>query len=283
MIPKILVCLHIFYHDQIEFFLNRLSNLYSEDWDLLVTWVNPSEETRQRILTFKPDAEFIEVENAGYDIWPFIRIVQTHNLGSYDFIVKLHTKSPGDKAFRINGIRYKGYEWRNELVDSLIGSKEKVKQLSDIFKNCPEVGMVCSRRLYVNMGFIEDKILLDEELKTLGFQDIRERRFCCGTMMALRPAVLEPIKSIVFDEKDFRVASKSHTGGTKAHIWERILSLLPLAAGYKVMTVGAGWAYKFYQNYRNTVEKAGKWIFTINRDSISGRKYLTILGFRIYL
>ena len=126
---KLLVHLHIYYHNQVDYFIKKLSNIHGCDWDLIVTYVEENNESFNKIKNFKPDAQFKKAENIGYDVWPFIQVLRQIDLNDYDYIIKLHTKNCSSKPDIFNKT---GYYWRDHLVNPLIGSKRIFK--SNVFK-----------------------------------------------------------------------------------------------------------------------------------------------------
>ena len=118
--PKILVHFHLYYHNQIDFWIDKFSNINHCDWDLFVTYVDENKESKNKILKIKPDTKFIKVKNAGYDILPFLKIIENVNLGEYDYILKMHTKNYRAKPYI--GI---GYDWRNLLVSAILDSAKR--------------------------------------------------------------------------------------------------------------------------------------------------------------
>ena len=188
---RILVHLHVYYHDQIDWFLNKFTCFNGRDWDLVVSYSEDNPLTRSKVLAFKKDARFMQVENVGYDIWPFLKLLDETDYTGYDVLFKFHTKHiDGKKTVHLNHVHYTGAKWRDELVNSLIGSEERLDDVLRSFESHPEAGMACSGKLYTRLYFPEDKELLDEEMKRLNLHT-EERRFCAGTMMAFRPAVLK--------------------------------------------------------------------------------------------
>ena len=122
---RLLVHFHIYYHDQVEFFIEKMRNIVGCEWDLIVTYSEGSEQTESLIKEFKPEAEFLQVENAGYDVWPFIKVLKTVDFDRYDYILKLHTKNVSPTKNRINGLALKNDRWRNILVDSMLADSER--------------------------------------------------------------------------------------------------------------------------------------------------------------
>lgn len=57
-------------------------------------------------------SRIIEVENRGYDIAPFVQVINGVNLGGYSYVIKLHTKRdmPGDVYLKPLPFNY-GYDY----------------------------------------------------------------------------------------------------------------------------------------------------------------------------
>lgn len=237
---RILVVWHIYYKDQIPWFLERLSQIHACDWDLLVTGTILGEKEKQQIRLLKANARFLSTENVGYDIWPFISAIQQTDLGDYDWILKLHTKSPVEKgtSIRFAHRNYREYEWRDALVNPFLRDKRHWYKILKRLQRNPRCGMLCSKEFYIrSRRWPEDGALLDEELERLHIST-QERRFCAGTMFLIRADLLSPVLKRHLSPENFPSESVSHGGGTLAHIYERIFSLLPPAQGYKVLLVG---------------------------------------------
>ena len=73
---KLLVILHMYYPDQADYFVRKLGNICCCDWKLVVTYTEYDAVAFRAIRDFVPDAEFMKVENIGYDIWPFIKVIR---------------------------------------------------------------------------------------------------------------------------------------------------------------------------------------------------------------
>ena len=105
---RLLVHFHVYYHDQVDYFIEKMSNINGCEWDLYVTMNNLVQETVDKLTVLKPDTHFIEMENVGYDVWPFIDVIKSVDISDYDLVMKLHTKS---RSFlKAHGIRLKGFE-----------------------------------------------------------------------------------------------------------------------------------------------------------------------------
>ena len=72
---KILVVVHIYYVDQLDLIIQSLKNIPIE-YDLYVTiGADDKQMVKKTLAAFKPDCHFISVDNVGYDVWPFIKVI----------------------------------------------------------------------------------------------------------------------------------------------------------------------------------------------------------------
>lgn len=279
---KVLVHLHIYYRDQTDYFIGKLSNICGCEWDLYVTMTELNSETESKLLSFKPDAHIMKVENRGYDVWPFIRVLKAVDLDKYDYILKLHTKNSNTPANRINGLNLKYYTWRNELVDPLLKNKDIFLKLLENFDRYPEVGLMCSHLLYkhISDGLKEDMSKLDNELKRLGL-NVKNKKFCAGTMFIARSA---PYKLFQDDRivniNTFPDLPCSHSTGSMAHVYERILTMIVNADGYTVKPIIIDWPKSIYIAVAYFVQPVLQKIFSIRRYGENRMKILTLFGFR---
>jgi len=281
---RILVHLHVFYHDQVPWFLDRLRYLDGYDWDLVVTWSKACAATEKAVRAFKPEARFLAVENVGYDVWPFLKMLTLVDVSPYDILFKLHTKNiTSGTTVRLNGVHLRKAAWRDVLVDALLGSPEQVRSVVSVFREHADVGMVCSGKLYASLDFPEDGEVLTEELAALGLQT-EERRFCVGNMFAVRPGLLAPLWKRDFRPGQFPALSHSGSGGTLAHVYERIFSLLAPAQGYRVVTMDPkDTAYERKMRLRKVLKPVLTFIFNLDREGFPRRKVLTVMGFKFKL
>lgn len=279
---KVLVHLHIYYRDQTDYFIGKLSNICGCEWDLYVTMTELNSETESKLLSFKPDAHIMKVENRGYDVWPFIRVLKSVDLDKYDYILKLHTKNISDASSRINGLSLDNYKWRDELVDPLLKSKKIFLKLLDNFDRYPEVGLMCSHLLYkhISNGLKEDMSKLDNELKRLGL-NVKDKKFCAGTMFIARSAPYKLFQNDgLIDIGLFSDIPHSHSIGSMAHVYERILTMVVNAAGYKVKPIIINWVKSIYIIVAYSVQPVFQKIFSIRRQGEDRIKILTLFGFR---
>ena len=90
---RILVCIHIYYHNQVDYIIEKLSTLNRLNYDIFITYSEKNEETNKKFLDFDKNTRFLLVENKGYDIYPFLTLINKINLEKYFCVLKLHTKN----------------------------------------------------------------------------------------------------------------------------------------------------------------------------------------------
>ena len=231
---KLLVILHLYYHEQLEYFLDKMRNINGCEWDLIVTYSKSSHESEEKIFRFKHDARLIKVENVGYDIWPFIKIIKTIDLSNYNYILKLHTKGSMPYVRHINKVNLYGWRWRDMLVNSILGSRFRFSRcLSNIRKD--KVGMVCCYEMLKKTDGIlpEDTTLLVQEGNRVGI-DISSDLFCAGTIFLIKSKVLAKIQNADLNIESWGTAHASLSTGSTAHVYERLISMAAHDAGYKI-------------------------------------------------
>lgn len=280
---RLLVILHVYYHDQIDYFIDKMKNINGVEWDLTVTYSQENEVTKKKLLNFKKDIAFMNVGNSGYDVWPFIQVIQKIEVEKYDYILKLHTKNTSCMAGKLNGMQLKGHRWRDMLINSLLRSPEQFSRCLRLFGDDPKLGLICSYELYIGLSDIhkEDMESLNIEADRIGVE-IKQRKFCAGTMFMIRSQCLKKIIKAHFTSGMWECCG-SHSGGTLAHVYERILSMTVEDAGYYVRSLSAYPLNKpivFTHRHINPVLKS---ILTIDRHGEDRKKYLTILGKRFSL
>ncbi|MBQ9245887.1 hypothetical protein IJ182_06450 [bacterium] len=237
---KVLVHLHLFYEDQADYFISKLKNINGCLWDLYLSYVDCNNETLNKFLLFKADTKLIKVENIGYDIIPFFKILNLVNLENYDYVLKIHTKNKRDyitltKGFDPKILYIQRYEWKNVLVDALLLSKQKFrKNLKIISQN--KIGIIGSKIFCFDVAKRnkpEDTYLLSQLKDKLGITTSYPLFIAC-TMFFAKAQVLEKLKTITLAED---ISNKTGSCGTPVHAIERIFTILAVNMGYEVYWV----------------------------------------------
>ncbi|MCR5496877.1 MAG: hypothetical protein K6F48_03470 [Paludibacteraceae bacterium] len=232
---RILVHIHLHYHDQVRFFLRRLENI-TVPFDVVFTLTEDNEQTRQSILREIPTASFLVVKNIGYDVYPFLQAMGRYRLDEYDCILKLHSKNSRESSVSINHLHYKGYEWRDDLVDPLIGSKYCFKNtLRQLLKK--NVGMVGSFNLIVNKEEERNRLNTKSLCDDYGITYREDCLFFEGTMFACRPQIIQRILTRPFSESEFSSTCTTGGIGTLAHSMETVFGVMCQEMGYAIKGV----------------------------------------------
>lgn len=279
---KLLTVLHVFYHDQVDYFIDKLSNINGIEWDLVVTYSEFSAETEAKLKVFKPDVKMLQVGNAGYDVWPFIQVIQNIDFDEYEYVLKLHTK--GQSKQRLNGVNFKEWLWRDLLVKALLKSRSRFAACIRLLETQSDIGMLCSYELYKDMDGVlpEECEMLQNEAERISLE-VTDEYFCAGTIFLARLDAFRKLKEIEFSEESWGNLNKSHGNGTLAHVYERILCLLVADEGYRIETIIGSKKVSGKVFYKRKISPVFKSIFNIDRDPKTLDKYLTLLGLKMRL
>ena len=128
----------------------------------------------------------------------------------------------------------------------------------------------------------EDTTILLDELDRLGFKGTG-KWFCAGTMFIARSPIYRFLQTDIVYAGMFSTASNSCATGTMAHVYERILSMAPLAYSYKVKTLATNIFFSIYIPLSHVLQPFLTWLFSIDRAGKDKTKYLKVFGIRFKL
>lgn len=281
---RLLVHLHIFYHDQVDYFIEKLKNINEIDWDLIVTYSSYNQETIKKLREFKPGVICIESENVGYDIWPFVKTLKTATLNDYDYVLKLHTKRNTTEKKRINNLKVSGFKWRNYLVEAFLKSPAQFRIVLKIFENDSHVGMISSLETFSFNGWDIYEKKLRKEMKKFNLE-LHKGRTCLGTMFIARSEIFKPLVEADWLAPSYFNDQKATSGSnfSVSHIYERLLSLLPLSQGLKHDAISGNPNNSFKLNINMKIKRPIEWIFCLYRKGENHRKAMRILGMEFYI
>ena len=224
---KVLVHLHLYYLDQLDYMISKLKNICGCEWDLYVTLCNYDEKCVNKLKAFKPDVKIIEVENLGYDIWPFIQVLRMINSKDYDYVLKLHTKAK-------QGFPIKTYAWRNALIDSILISKNHFKRLLNQYDSDNTIGYGGRSVYWVSFSGLvpEEQFMLNKMMKRLNLR-FNSNLYLSGTIFFARMSIFDSIISSNISVEDFDSFSKTGACASNAHVLERVFSFLAPNCGLR--------------------------------------------------
>lgn len=185
---------HVYYPELWPQLRGALKNLLRNECTLHLelTVVTRLPEVEADCVREFPGANISVVPNRGYDILPFFRVWERCPPGSFDLILKLHTKRDYPQfCCHVNGFSTSGAKWRDRLLEFLSTPENAAKSLRCF--DDPRVGMVGNGRLWTDLDRERidwNREFIGGELRHLGMTTA-ERAYLAGTMFLCRPRVLE--------------------------------------------------------------------------------------------
>ena len=230
------VIVHVFYPQFWPELAACIRNV-TEPKDIVITYVDETSVAEAR--RDFPNARFVLCENRGYDVWPFLRVMQALDLGDYDCIVKLHTKRDVEetRGYHFNHVKFYGPVWRNHLLAFVRTPEAWMRTLRKLSR--PGVGMVADRHVVMRRNDVKwerTRASFDAAAGFLGIDPEAARRngqYVAGSMFVARPAALLPLLEKPLEAKMFE-PPKGHLTETFAHVLERAMGLSVAVAGLRL-------------------------------------------------
>ena len=225
---NVAIIAHVFYIDIYEDIVEYLKQL-DIDFDFFVTI--PQEMNKEdiaKLFALYPDVKVFSVENRGRDVLPFLLTLNHIGLDNYKYLCKLHTKKTGNSPL--------GDVWRRLLYYDLIGSKETVHDIVELFENDSTIGEVTSRNTVLDSKRYAygNNIKIKKLCRDSGIEFREDYYFSGGTMFWSRMKPLEPILKLFRDKKlefEDEMGQKDHT---IAHAIERFFGIIIQDMGLKI-------------------------------------------------
>ena len=233
---RIGIAAHIFYPDLFEELCSFLNNIpVKYHLFLSVTSDKDKEYIRNRIDRIKNEAVIVTkvVPNRGRDIAPVL-VAFRDELRRMDIISHVHTKKSD-----YTGSAQFGNNWRSYLLNSLMGSRETVRSILDLFAENPDVGIIypetfsglpCWAHTWLSNRNQGEKIL-----NRLGYDDVDFSRYIdypAGSMFWVRTGAIAPLFDLDLTMDDFP-AETGQTDDTLHHAIERCFVFSAHAAGFQ--------------------------------------------------
>ena len=228
--PRIAVICHLFYTDLADEIRGYLENI-PFPFDLIVTTDDPQKVNAIENAFSSLDRGNLEIRiapNRGRDIAPKL-ITCKDVYDHYEYILYIHTKK-SPHAENLRG-------WRNYLLETLLGSKEIVESIFEMFRVNKGIGMMAPRhhddvKSYIGWGwnFMEATKLASR----MGITIREDGRidFPSGSMFWARSSALKPLLDVGISMEDFPPEGRQ-LDGTLAHIIERLFFFSCERAGYQ--------------------------------------------------
>ena len=233
--PKLVVMFHCYYVDEIPRFKKYFANI-PFDFSLIVT--TDTEAKKEYILDAFSDScpgsvNVVIVENRGRDAAPrFVNLRETY--AHFDYVLHVHTKKSRHTE------ELKG--WLPQLLDDLIGSRESVRSIFEIFTSDPDVGVIAPRyfpliRRHIEWGSNYGACQSLAQRLGVPIRPHDPIEFPAGSMFWARTAALRPLLDLALRTDDFE-PEHGQKDDTLAHALERMIFISSELAGYSWCFVG---------------------------------------------
>ena len=233
------VALHLYYTElwpEFALFLNTIRRPFR----LWITHCGMNDALRSRIVKTFPQAQLIQVENRGRDIWPFVSLLNAGTFDSCDSICKIHSKKTLHGSG--TGETLLGSRWRRRVLYDLLAFG-RGDMITGRFEHNPGLGMVgphslrvpsdrCPLRMAWGNDKARDKAL--EIARRMGApMSDSELDFFAGSMFWMRRAAMEPLRHLALRREDFP-DEQGQLDGTTQHALERLFSRSAQRAGFTI-------------------------------------------------
>lgn len=234
----ILVHIHIYYKFLYEELRHCIDSLKGHEYRLFITLVEDDREFIEKIHHDLPEAVVEVVPNLGFDLGPFVHVLNQEDLNNYSYVIKLHTKR--DIPTKEDMAWFAGPRWRNALL-KFMRTKESFNKALAIMEENPKIGMHGPNIATFNRKSDDHHAqrVVNKFLEEKGLPRIRYN-FIGGTMFMVRASILNFIKDLGITQQDFEVPDKSHEGCQMAHIFERLCGYMVYKHGLKIVDCTSG-------------------------------------------
>jgi lipopolysaccharide biosynthesis protein len=210
------VILHLFYVDLWNEIKEELQN-FKEPIDLYISINNnASLDTIKKIIKDYPTARIYSFENRGRDIYPFIQTMKTIAPLKYTYVCKIHTK----KSLHRND----GDKWRNHLIQSLIGSEERISDAKKYIDNGAGIVVAKGNVFDYHEWIGTNKKMVEEFSRKAKIVIPDNFNFPAGSMFWFNPVIMDQL--IQHFDDSILPFEEGQIDGTMAHAIERIFGLL---------------------------------------------------------
>ncbi len=215
-----LVVLHIFYPESWPEIKCYLDNLSIYNYDLIITYSDSiyMDEVINNIKEYKKNTVFYKYDNKGYDIGPFVDVLQKADLSKYTAVFKIHSKGITRSSIVMYGHYYKYKDWFNVLYKGILGLFNTHSAIRKILNK--DIDIVAAKELIVKDP-IHKKQFVADLCKQYDIPYETNYHFVAGTCMVFNTNVLRKIKSYGFSIEDFEKTTRGEF--SFAHFMERII------------------------------------------------------------
>ena len=240
---KIALAMHIYFEDQIEYCFGYAKALPDNADVFITTDADRKKEKIERIFGTGPwkNLKVIVTENRGRDVGPFL-VVLSKCIQDYDYVCYAHDKKVGQLKWG-----YTGYCFAERCFRNVLGNREAVNEIIELFESDPYLGMVCPptpnfAEFFYNIGsnwgmnFSNTKKLHEDLGLHVPISEDKEPVAPYGSMFWFRPAAMKTLFDKGWEYADFPEEPVA-ADGTLLHAIERIHPFVVQDAGYYVANI----------------------------------------------
>ena len=239
----ILIHCHIYYPGLWEELKQCILNISPCPFELYITMVEKHFTLRKNILKTFPKAHTEIVDNRGYDIGPFVHVLNKVNLDKYSYVIKLHTKRDMPIGAMLGTMNVSGKRWREYALSFLKTPQIFAKTLKS-FEQTKELGMHGNYHLIVDKELhdIESAKKAQELIQKMGLKN-NGSVFVAGTMFMARAKLLKPVQKLKLKINNFESPDNQHKKTTFAHVMERFFGYLMMAQSQQIQDIATRHQY----------------------------------------
>lgn len=222
---RLAIIAHVYYTDIVPEIL-ACQNILPELAHLHVTAPDELAQSVRCALRNIENSTLHALPNRGRDIAPFLSVLGSGALDSYDAVLKIHTKR---SPHLLDGnIR------RKLLFQMLCGERNATLRALAAF-NTPSTGMVGWRSCFRSAPacWMNNKERVREIAARMQFGPPLKLGFFEGSMFWFRPAALAPLRALNLEPSDFEPEA-GQTDGALHHAVERCFSIAAWTSGHVV-------------------------------------------------
>lgn len=204
--PKILVHVHVYYQNMWPELATKLKSIEGCDIDLQITIAQDDQQFRSDVLKQYPHATITLVENRGFDVLPFVQLIQNKDMDCYDYVIKIHTKRDTLRC-KLGGHILQGPDWRNASL-SFLDNPAAFSNCIRHFENHQRCGLIASHLLTIKIAKKTSKITkrrLSQLIQDYKQRPISKAKFVAGTMFIARANALKSLYHIPLDAFENRI------------------------------------------------------------------------------
>jgi len=238
--PRLLVHLHLFYPDQLDYMLSKIASVHDVEIDFVVTQIERNKLCEAKLKSMYPGVRIFTIPNAGYDIFPFLIVLKNVKITDYDYVLKIHTKNarePGKDT--VYGVPVPGFQWRDRLIDSLIGSPEIFKKNLLALESNKNIGALGASEFIFSSFDNNEEINYNLPYWRSRFKLKNISNYVGGSMFFARAYPFDHFRGHGLTEADFGVGTAMSTKDCRnlAHVFERLLGFVTQGENMKIIGV----------------------------------------------